>query len=243
MDNSSSSAASEFASTHWSLVLAAGRRSLPASDEALAALCRSYWYPLYAYARRRLAHLQEAQDLTQDFFARLFEKNILASAQPERGHFRSFLLAAFKNFLTNEGEKARAQKRGGGQAPLSLDFQAGDSRYALEPAHEWTPERLFERQWALTLLEQVLAKLRAEFAKAGKEKHFEHLKAHLTGEAAASYADAAGELNMSEGAVKVAVHRLRGRYRELLRGEVAQTVANPEDVDDEIRRLFEALAP
>jgi RNA polymerase sigma-70 factor (ECF subfamily) len=198
---------------------------------------------LYAYARRRLGHVQEAQDLTQDFFARLLEKNMLASAQPERGRFRAFLLTAFKNFLTNEGAKARAHKRGGSQAPLPLDFQAGDSRYALEPAHDWTPERLFERQWALTLLQQVLGNLRSDFAKAGKEKHFDHLKVHLTGEATASYADLGAELDMSEGAVKVAVHRLRSRYRELLRREVAQTLAAPEDVDDEIRRLFEALAP
>jgi RNA polymerase sigma-70 factor (ECF subfamily) len=235
--------AADFASTHWSLVLAAGRRSLPASDQALEALCRGYWYPLYAYARRRLGDLHEAQDLTQEFFARLLEKNILAGAQPERGRFRGFLLTAFKNFLANEGDKARAQKRGGGQAPLPLDFRAGDSRYDLEPSHAWTPERLFERQWALTLLEQVLAALRAEFVADGKEAFFERLKVHLAGETTDSYASLAAELDMSEGAVKVAVHRLRGRYRDVLRRHVAQTVADPAEVDDEIRRLFEALGP
>ena len=224
-------------------MLAAGRRSLPASDQALAALCSAYWYPLYAYARRRLGNVHLAQDLTQEFFARLLEKNILAGAQQERGRFRGFLITAFKNFLANEGDKARAQKRGGGKVPLPLDFQAGDARYDLEPSHAWTPERLFERQWALALLEQVLTALRAEFVADGKETLFERLKGSLTGEAAIAYAELAGELNMSEGAVKVAAHRLRKRYRELLRREVAQTVADPEEVDDEIRRLFEALAP
>jgi RNA polymerase sigma factor (sigma-70 family) len=242
MESSGIGGGAGFASTHWSLVLAAGRRSLPASDQALSVLCRAYWYPLYAYARRRLGDLDHAQDLTQDFFARLLEKNILAGAQPERGHFRAFLLTAFKNFLTNEGEKARAEKRGGGRAFLPLDFRAGDSRYDREPAHAWTPERLFERQWALTLLEQVLAALRAEYAADGKEELFDRLKVYLTGETAASYADCAPALGMSEGAIKVAAHRLRARYRALLRWEVAQTVADPAEVDDEIRRLFDALA-
>lgn len=231
----------DFASTHWSLVLAAGQRSLPASDQALAALCRAYWYPLYAYARRRLGDVHQAQDRTQDFFARLLEHNLLAVAQPERGRFRAFLLTAFKNFLTNEGDKARAQKRGGGQAPLSLDFHAGDARYHLEPVEVWTPERLFERQWTLALLGQVLASLRTEYAGAGKEMLFEHLKVFLTGETTSSYAALAAQIGMSEGAVKAAAHRLRGRYRELLRHAVAQTVADPADVDDEIRQLFESL--
>jgi RNA polymerase sigma factor (sigma-70 family) len=235
-------AGAQFATTHWSLVLAAGHRSLPASDQALAALCRAYWYPLYAYARRRLGDEGRAQDLTQDFFARLLEKNLLASAQPERGHFRAFLLTAFKNFLANESEKVRAEKRGGGRVFLPLDFHAGDSRYNLEPAHAWTAERLFERQWALTLLEQVLAALRAEYVADAKEELFDRLKVYLTGETAASYAALAPALGMSEGAIKVAVHRLRERYRALLRWEVAQTVADSAEVDDEIRRLFDALA-
>src|SRR5205807_2392845 len=205
-----------FATAHWSLVLAAGRRSLPASDDALATLCRVYWYPLYAYARRRLGDIHQAQDFTQDFFARLLEKNILAIAQPERGRFRGFLLTAFKNFLTNEAEKAHAQKRGAGRTILPLDFQSGDSRYNLEPTDAWTPERLFERQWALTLLEQVLAALRSEFVADGKETLFDALKECLTGEPGVSYALLGGQLGISEGAVKVAAHRLRGRYRDLL---------------------------
>jgi DNA-directed RNA polymerase specialized sigma24 family protein len=233
----------DFASTHWSLVLAAGQRSLPGSDQALAALCRTYWYPLYAFARRRLGDVHQAQDFTQDFFARLLEKNILASALSDRGRFRAFLLTAFKNFLANEGDKARAQKRGGGQAPLPLDFHAGDSRYELEPADRWTPERLFDRQWTLTLIGQVLAALRAEFAADGKEALFDQIKGFLTGESDASYAAIALGLGMSEGAAKAAAHRMRQRYRELLRHEVAQTVADPAEIDDEIRRLFESLAP
>jgi RNA polymerase sigma-70 factor (ECF subfamily) len=242
MKNSQIGGAAEFASTHWSVVLAAGRRSLPASDQALAALCRVYWYPLYAYARRRLGDLDQAQDLTQDFFARLLERNMLAGAEPERGHFRAFLLTAFKNFLINEGDKARAAKRGGDRTFLPLDFPAGNSRYHLEPAHAWTPERLFERQWALTLLEQVLTALRAEYVADSKEELFDCLKVYLTGETNASYGDLAPALGMSEGAIKVAAHRLRERYRALLRWEVAQTVADPAEVDDEIRRLFDALA-
>jgi RNA polymerase sigma factor (sigma-70 family) len=237
-----SEASRDFASTHWSLVLAAGRRSLPDSDRALATLCRNYWFPLYAYARRRLGNLHEAQDLTQEFFARLLEKNLLAGAEPERGRFRAFLITAFKNFLVNEGDRARAQKRGGGQTALPLDFRAGDARYDLEPADEWTPERLFERQWTLTLLEQVLAALRAEFAADGKEPLFDALKGFLTGDSTASYAEVAPALGMSEGAAKTAAHRLRRRYRQLLRHEVAQTVADPAEVDDEIRSLFESLA-
>jgi len=243
MAPSDSPAPSEFASTHWSLVVAAGKRSLPSSDQAMAALCQAYWFPLYAYARRRLEDIHLAQDLTQEFFTRLFEKNILASAQQERGRFRGFLLTAFKNFLANEGDKTRAQKHGGGIVPLSLDFSAGDSRYAREPSHTWTPERLFERQWALTLLDQVLAALRAEYVADDKKMLFDRLKVYLTGETNVTHAEIAPQLDMSEGAVKVAAHRLRKRYRELLRREVAQTVADPSEVDDEIRRLFEALGP
>jgi RNA polymerase sigma-70 factor (ECF subfamily) len=225
------------------MVVAAGRRSLPASDQALGALCRAYWFPLYAYARRRLGDVHLAQDHTQEFFSRLLERNILASAQQERGRFRAFLLTAFKNFLVNEGDKARAQKRGGGMPALPLDFRAGDSRYDLEPTDHWAPDRLFERQWALTLLEQVLAALRTEFVADGKEALFEHLKGNLTGEAPAANAAAAPLLGMSESAIKVAAHRLRQRYRELLRREVAQTVVDPAEVDDEIGRLFESLGP
>ena len=228
----------EFASTHWSLIVAAGQRASPESDRALAELCERYWLPLYAYVRRRVPHEEDARDLTQEFFARLLGKNVLAAADPDRGRFRAFLLTSCKHFLAHEWEKARAQKRGGGRRTLPLDFQSGDSRLSFEPADPWTPERHYHRQWAVTLLEQVLAKLRAEHAGAVP---FDRLKPFLTGSAEMSYATAAAEWGMTEGALKVAVHRLRKRYRELLRQEVADTLAEGEDVEGEIRELFEAL--
>ncbi len=232
----------DFASTHWSIVLAAGHRSSPGSREALAALCRDYWFPLYAYARRRTRDAHEAQDLTQAFFAALLEKNYLAAVRPERGRFRAFLLTAFKHFLANEWEKAQAQKRGSGVAPIPLDFVAGESRFAHEPADELTPERLFERQWVLSLLDRVLRQLRDEFARDGKLDQFERLKVFITPQTSAvSHSDVARELGITEGAVSVAAHRLRRRYRELLRAEIAQTVAGPGEVDDEIRSLFAAF--
>ena len=237
-----SAAARQFASTRWSIVAAAGQRRSPQSQEALATLCQIYWYPLYAYARRHLPSAHDAQDLTQEFFAQLLEKDYLQAADPRRGKFRSFLLTAFKHFLSKERERANAQKRGGGHRLLSLDFQLGESRYHLEPADHATPERLYERGWALAILEQTLARLRQEFANAGKEKLFECLKAALAGEGMQeSYAQVAEELGISEQAVKVAVYRMRRRYQELLRAEIAQTVASPEEVDEELRDLFAAV--
>jgi RNA polymerase sigma-70 factor (ECF subfamily) len=235
--------ARDFATTRWSVVLAAGGGASPESEQALASLCEAYWYPLYAFVRRLGHQPDDAQDLTQAFFARVLEKGYLRAADPGRGRFRCFLLAALKHFLANERERARAHKRGGGRAVLPLDFQAGEQRYRLEPAHERTAGRLYERRWALTLLGQVLARLREEFARAGKAPLFDRLKAYLTGEnASASYREVGAELGMSEGAVKVAVHRLRGRYRELLLGEIAQTVAAPEEVEEELLHLFEAIS-
>jgi RNA polymerase sigma-70 factor (ECF subfamily) len=187
-------------------------------------------------------NVDEAQDLTQGFFARLLEKDYLAVAQPERGRFRSFLLTAFKHFLTNEWDKARAQKRGGGRSPISLDFVAGEERFVREPADELTPERIYDRHWALALLEQVLGRLRDEFVRDGKADQFEQLKIFITPTTTTiSYADVAAKLGVSQGAVRVAVHRLRHRYRQRLRAEIAQTVAEPGDVEDEIRSLFRAL--
>jgi RNA polymerase sigma-70 factor (ECF subfamily) len=241
----SSAGASSFATTRWSMVVAAGRSphgGSPESKAALADLCQRYWYPLYVYVRRRVADRDEARDLTQDFFARLLEKNTLALADPERGRFRSFLLTTLKHFLINEWEKNRAQKRGGGRKTLALDFDAKEQQFTLEPAHTWTPERQFERHWALALLDQVLLQLRQEYHAGGKQKLFEQLKSFLVGDSAkASHADAAQRLGMTEGAVKVAAHRLRKRYRELLRQEVAQTVADDNEVEDEIRSLFRSL--
>jgi RNA polymerase sigma-70 factor (ECF subfamily) len=231
-----------FATTHWSLVLDAGRLPRAGADSALQALCQNYWYPLYAYVRRRVHDVSEAQDLTQEFFARLLEKDLLAQAAPDRGRFRSFLLTAMQNFLTNEWHKAQATKRGGGLKVLSLDFAAGDSRLNIDPGHGWTAEKLFERNWAITLLDHVLSRLQAEYEQVGRAKMFELLRPYISGNRAeGSLAEIATQLEMTEGAAKVAAHRLRKRYRELLRSELAQTVANPSEVDDEIAWLFSAL--
>jgi RNA polymerase sigma-70 factor (ECF subfamily) len=224
------------------VVLAAGHRSSPDSSKALSTLCQDYWYPLYAYARSVVRDVDEAQDLTQGFFTKLLEKDYLAIAQPERGRFRSFLLTAFKHFLANEWDKARAQKRGGGRSPVSLDFAAGEERYVREPADELTPERIYDKHWALTLLQQVLVRLRDDWVRAEKADHFEKLKIFITANTTAiDYAEVAAKLNTSQGAVRTSVCRLRRRYGQLLRAEIAQTVAEPGDVDDEIRSLFTAL--
>jgi RNA polymerase sigma-70 factor (ECF subfamily) len=231
-----------FASTRWSVVAAAGQGTSPEAQEALATLCKIYWYPLYAYARRRLASVEDAQDLTQEFFAQLLEKDYLQAADPRRGKFRSFLLTVFKHFLSKERDRANAQKRGGGRRFLPLDFQAGETRYHLEPADRGTPDTIYQRRWALTLLEQALARLRQEFTGSGKRQLFETLKATLTGDGSAGpYAQIGETLGITEQAVKVAVHRMRQRYKELLRDEIAQTVSSSEEIDDELRDLFNAV--
>ncbi|MBI5772644.1 MAG: sigma-70 family RNA polymerase sigma factor [Verrucomicrobia bacterium] len=238
-------AAAHFAETHWSLVLTAARGgdSTRAGD-ALAALCQTYWYPLYAFVRRQGHAPHDAQDLTQEFFARLLAKNWLADVNRERGRFRSFLLAAMKHFLANEWDKAQAQKRGGGEHNFfSLDAESAEGRYALEPADTATADKLFERRWALTLLDRVLARLKDEHDTPAKRAQFDALKGCLTGaSASAPYAELAVKLGMSEGAVKVAAHRLRQRYRELLRAEIAATVGTAAEVDEELRHLFAALS-
>ena len=232
-----------FVTTHWSVVVAAGRNDTARARDALARLCQTYWHPLYAYVRRLGHSPPDAQDLTQEFFARLLEKNYLAGADESRGRFRSFLLASLKHFLANEWDKASAQKRGGGQTLIPIDFNAAETSCCFEPADNTTPEKIFERRWALTLLDQVLRRLRAEHVRDGKEKLFEQLKSTLT-EASRSvaYAEIARRLDTTEGAVKVAVHRLRQRYREVLRAEIAETVASPGEVEDELRNLFAALS-
>lgn len=232
----------EFATTQWSIVVRAGKETGHEADAALARLCERYWLPLYAYARRRMGNVDEAQDLVQAFFARLLEKKAIAAASPERGSFRGFLLASLKNFLANEWDRGQARQRGGGNPVLSLDVAAGESRLDCEPAHDLTPARIYERQWALTLLDAVVRKIEAEFAAAGKTRQFELLKGAITGEASApAYEAVAAELGISEEAARQAASRLRKRYRELLRAEVVETVADPADVDDEIRGLFDAL--
>src|SRR6266849_6835069 len=194
-----------FATTHWSVVVAAGHRSSPQAREALATLCNTYWYPLYVFVRRQGFSAEGAQDLTQEFFARLLEKDFLALVDREKGRFRSFLLAACKHFLSNERDRDRAKKRGGGHEVISFDVAHAESRYRLEPAHDLSPEKLFERRWAMTLLDQVLALLRNESVQAGKADQFDHLKAFLTGDKGqTSYHDVAEKLGMTEGAAKVA---------------------------------------
>jgi RNA polymerase sigma-70 factor (ECF subfamily) len=229
-----------FATTRWSLIRAAGRDDESASRRALSELCELYWFPVYSFVRRRGNDHDRALDLTQGFFARLLERDGLAAADPAKGRFRSYLLAACQHFLANQHDFASAQKRGGGQPLLSLSFAEADSRYGVEPADGHTAEQEFERRWALALLEQTLAGLRAEYVEAGKETQFERLKSTLTGESD-SHAAIAIELGLSEGAVKVAAHRLRQRYRERLRGAIAATVDSPDEIDDEIRALFAAL--
>lgn len=227
-----------FATTHWSLVLAAGHASRADSKAALARLCETYWYPLYCYVRRRGHSAEEAEDLTQGFFAALLERDSLRVADPHRGRFRSFLLASLDHFLANEWRRRSARKRGGGQASLSLDCRWGEARYAQEPSGNLTPEQAYQRRWAMTLMEQALSRLRQEYVAGGKSALFDRLAALLGGDRGAAYRDIAAELGMTEGAVKVAVHRLRRRCREHLRSEVAQTVAAPQDVEEELRNLL-----
>ena len=233
---------SHFATTHWSTVLAAGERGTPQSQAALAKLCETYWFPLFVFLRRQGCATEDAQDLTQAFFARVLDKNYLADVDRSLGKFRSFLLAALRHFVANERDRARAKKRGGGRCTLSLDFTSAERRYSLEPVDDLTPERLFERQWALELLARVLARLHDELTAAGKGAWFEALKPLLTADPhAPPYSCVAERLGMSESAVKVAVHRLRRRYRQLLHVEVAQTVADPAEIDDELRQLVATL--
>ena len=231
-----------FATTHWSVVLAAGRSDVPQARAALEQLCQTYWYPLYAYVRRRGYAPADAEDLTQQFFAWLLERDWLGRADPQRGRFRSFLLTSISHFLANEWDKARAQKRGGGRV-VSLQRDEAETRCTREPVDHLSPEQSFEWRWALALLEQVMNRLSAEFAREGRADLFEALKPCLLGERTAQpYAALATKLAMTEGSVKVAVHRLRQRYRQLLRDEIAGTVEKPEEVEEEMRHLFSVLA-
>jgi len=231
-----------FGTTHWSVVLLAGQLESTRSEAALATLCQTYWYPLYVFVRRLGHRPEDAQDLVQGFFTRVLEKNYLRGVDQEKGRFRSFLLIALKRYMANEWDRANRLKRGGGQYLLSLDEENTEGRYLAEPADEGTPEKAFERQWATTLLGQVLDRLEGELAAVGKGRLFEELRGCLSGEKnASSYEEIGRRLGMSEGAIKVTVHRLRQRYRELLRLEIANTVESPEEIDDEIRHLFTAV--
>ncbi len=230
-----------FPTTSWTLISSAGHDSSGAAD-ALSKLCAAYWFPVYAFIRRKGHSREEAEDLSQGFFTWILQHGAVASARRERGMFRSFLLASVANFITNEWDRSQAQKRGGGEATLSLDFEAGEARYHHEPYYELTPEALFEKQWALTVLDGVLAQLRQDYARKGQAAHFDRLRIFLTGDQdRGEYHRLAAELNLNEPAVRTAVHRLRRRYAELIRDTIAATVADPSEVEGEIRFLLAAL--
>lgn len=230
-----------FPTTRWTLVIAAADPQRKDAQSALTSLCEGYWYPLYAYLRRRGYPADQAEDLTQAFFVRVLEGRYLDRADQDRGRFRAFLLTSLKFFVADEGDRERAHKRGGGLL-VPLVVSSGEARYQREPAHSETPEQIFERRWALTVLDRVLDRLRNEFVQHGRPEHFERLKPCLLGRSDVPYATLASEMKMSEGALKVAVHRLRKRYRELFRQEIADTVADPADVDSELRSLAAALS-
>jgi RNA polymerase sigma-70 factor (ECF subfamily) len=230
-----------FPTTRWTVVSAAGRHSSGSAD-ALNELCAAYWFPVYAFIRRKGYPREAAEDLSQEFFARILEHDTLSGVRRERGKFRSFLLASVTNFLANEWDRSQAQKRGCGLATLSLDFAAGEARYHHEPCHELTPEALFERGWAIAVLDRVLERLRAEHSHKGQAAQFDRLQVFLTGDQdRGSYDEVARSLNVSEGAVRTAVHRLRRRYGELVREEIEGIVGDPGEVEGELRFLLAAL--
>jgi RNA polymerase sigma-70 factor (ECF subfamily) len=232
-----------FATTHWSVVMTAKDKCSPQSAQALETLCRTYWYPLYAHVRRLGHSPHDAEDLTQEFFARLLQKDYLHAVAREKGRFRSFLLMALKRFLANDWDRMQAQKRGGGQTFVPLDTQFAEQRYQTEQPAGALPDEIYARRWALTLLDRTLAALREEFKQAGKATEYACLKGFLTADRGAiSYAEVAARLGASEGAARVAVHRLRRRFREIYRQQVAHTVASPEEIEDEIRYLRAILS-
>lgn len=231
-----------FASTHWSVVLLAGQEHSPQSAAALEKLCRAYWYPLYAFVRREGHGPEAAADLTQEFFSRLLASNGLASVDGSKGKFRSFLLASMKHLLANEWNRSQRQKRGGGCVHFSLDAATAEDRYHLDPADELTPEKVFERRWAETLIDSVTRTLQQEFAEAGLAGRFDALKVFLLAdEEPASYAEMARRLHLTKGAVRTAIYRMRQRYSELFRAEIAQTVSGPQEIEEELRCFLAAL--
>ena len=230
----------QFPTTRWSLIIATRQQPTTEARDALAHLCATYWYPLYAFARRRCARIEDAQDLTQDFFVCVLEKDYVNDFDRERGRFRAFLLAAFQHFIANERDRQRTQKRGGGQVQIPLDLQQAERRYLVDPGHELTPEKLYERRWATTMLDRALERLRTESRPLSQ---FDRLQIFLTGEPpGVSYSDLASDLGMSEGALKVAVHRLRRKFGNVLRAEIADTVASPEEVKEEMRYLLSVVS-
>jgi DNA-directed RNA polymerase specialized sigma24 family protein len=231
-----------FATTHWSVVLVAGDTQLPQASDALEKLCRAYWYPLYAYVRRKGYSAEDAQDLTQEFFARLLARNYLSVADRNKGKFRSFLLGSLEHFLAREWTRAHAQKRGGGHSHFSLDEVNAENRYLLEPAHDLTAKKMYDQRWAMAVLDQAMVRLRDECLSNDKGDLLNKVECLLSGEKSeASYVQIAAELNMGEGAIKMAVLRLRRRYGELIRAEIAETVSTREEAEDELAYLFAVL--
>ncbi len=234
--------AGQFATTHWSVVLAAQEGAEPNATAALERLCATYWPPLYAYLRRFGYSPEKAEDLTQDFFASFLARHRLERADPARGRFRTFLLTCLQNYVRDAHERDSAAKRGGQVCVVSLDWERAERGYAAEPVEHLTPERVFERRWASALLEHVLSQLGKEFARSGKRELFEQLKGYVWGDqGAAPIQNIVRQFGVTESAVKVTVHRLRQRFRELLRLEIAHTVATPGEIDDEIRYLAQVL--
>jgi RNA polymerase sigma factor (sigma-70 family) len=232
-----------FVTTHWSVVQTAGRENTTRARAALEKLCQIYWFPLYACVRRRVHSPEDAKDLTQAFFLRMLQQQSFANANPDLGRFRSFLLGALNHFLVTEWKRARTQRRGGGRQALSLDWAAAERRFALEPADHATPDKAFDKQWATALLDEVLRQLENEYRRDQKLELFQALKQSLTGpRESPAYAVLATQLGMNEGAVRVAVHRLRKRYRALLQAEIANTVSSPQEVEEEMAHLFRAIS-
>ena len=239
---SSPVARAPFVTTSWSMVILANDSDFHKSQPALSHLCEAYWYPLYAFVRRKGHSASDAEDLTQSFLAELLSKNSIARADQDRGKFRTFLLASFSNFLKNAHRNGNVAKRGGGAKTLSLDFELAEDQFGHEPSEELTPEKIFDRNWALALLQQVLSSLRQQYVDSGKTRLFDALQGQLAGESSESYKDIAAQLNMKEGAIKVAVHRMRERYGQQLRLQIAKTTASPELVEEELGHLFQSLS-
>ncbi len=241
--DSAAAGAGQFATTHWSAVARAGQPDSAEAQPALAELCQTYWYPLYAFIRRQGRQPVEAEDLTQEFFARVLEKNYFADASQAKGRFRTFLLTALKRFLANDWDREHAQKRGGFQTIIAIDEAVAESRFNAGLAHTLQPDILFERQWALALLERVMSQLKEEYFASERSVLFERLQACLVKEDSAHpYATIALELKLTEAAVKAAVHRMRARYRDILRAEIARTVSSSEEIEAELRHLFSTFS-
>ncbi len=231
-----------FATTHWTLVIAAGNAASPDAERALASLCETYWFPVYAFVRRGGRDPDAAKDLTQAFFTRVLEKHYFAEARQDRGKFRSFLLTSVAHFLANQHDRDRAEKRGGGQHLLPLEFDDGERTFLREPVDAATPERLYERRWALAVIDAAMQRVRRKYEKTERAELFSRLQPSLTGEEPSSYAELAAELTSTEGALRVAVHRLRRQFASSLREVVAETVQRPEDVEGELRHLLTAVS-